>query len=372
MRSDLRPRLSTLLIRIKMAMLRIPAALRTHKDSLFSCTEGKSGFVMDMTNTFRAQARALKKKFDRHVTPDGYFVSRQYHRRHGFFPNLREPKDLSEKVQWLKLHDRSPLHTQCADKIRARDYVASRLGSDILVPAIRISFDPADINPEMITADRFVIKTNHDQGGVFICRDRASFDWEGVREKVSRRLQLNKYYDFREYQYKHVRPGILVENFVEGDHEGNVREMKFYCFHGQPKFAQVVLDRFENRREVFYDADWKRMHFRGPAPQLEGELEPPAGYDQLLRDAATLADPFLFCRIDFLLGAGDRPWFGEITFHHGAGLIRFKPDPFERAFGEMIDLGRLPETQARQQKLIAAQLAKAAPLTGGRTNATAG
>lgn len=315
---------------------------------------------MDITKSFRATMLAVKRTINRHVTPDSYYVRKQYHHRHGFYPDLKNPRDLSEKLQWLKLHDRSALHTQCADKIRARDYVAARLGGDLLIPAIRVSYDAADVDPAVITADRFVLKTNHDQGGVFICRDRSSFDWVSVRENVARRMKINKYYEFREYQYKQVRPGLLVEDLIDGDNEGNVREIKFYCFHGKPGFIQVVLDRFENRREIFYDPDWKRLHFRGPAPQLEGELEPPVGLDRLLRDAATLADPFLFCRIDFLLGAQDRPWFGEITFHHGAGLIRFQPDAFERAFGDMIDLSRLPETRARQEELIAAQAPHAA------------
>lgn len=314
---------------------------------------------MDITNSFRARMRAIKKSIKNHVTPDRYYVRQQYHHRHGFYPDLNNPRDLSEKLQWLKLHDRSALHTQCADKIRARDYVAARLGPDLLIPAIRISYDPKDVDPKTIAAERFVLKTNHDQGGVFICRDRDAFDWKGVRENVARRMKINKYYEFREHQYKNVRPGILVEDLVDGENEGSVREIKFYCFHGKPGFIQVVLDRFENRREIFYDPNWKRLHFRGPAPQLEDELEPPQGLDRLLRDAATLADPFLFCRIDFLLGVQDRAWFGEITFHHGAGLIRFQPAPFERAFGDMIDLTRLAETRARQDELIAAQSSEA-------------
>lgn len=310
---------------------------------------------MDIDKALHARAGAFKKKIDKYITPDRYYVSRQYRHRHGFHPDLKNPRDLSEKLQWLKLHDRSPLHTQCADKIRAREYVAARLGTETLVPAIHISYDPADVDPDVITANRFVLKTNHDQGGVFICHDRDAFDWAGVRENVARRMRINKYYEFREYQYKHVRPGILVEDLIDGDNEGNVREIKFYCFHGRPGFIQVVLDRFENRRETFYDPHWKRMNFHGPAPQLEGDLDPPASLDRLLRDAAALAEPFVFCRVDFLLGAKDRPWFGEITFHHGAGLIRFQPDPFERAFGEMIDLGRLPETKRRQRALVEAQ-----------------
>jgi len=308
-----------------------------------------------------AAAKSLKRGITRYLVPDAFVMKRQYRFRHGFAPDIARPKDLSEKLLWLKLHERSALHTQCADKIRARDYVEAMLGPDLIIPAVMISYDPADIGPATIQAERFAIKTNHDQGGVYLCKDRASFDWKGVREKVAARLAINKYYEFREYQYKHIRPGFIVENFIEGDNDGNVREIKFYCFHGKPGFIQVVLDRFQNRKEIFYDPDWKRMNFVGPAPQLEHELPRPANLDRLMADAAVLADPFLFCRIDFLQGAGERPWFGEITFHHGAGLIRFEPREFERAFGDMIDLSRHDETRRRRDALIARLAAGAGP-----------
>jgi hypothetical protein len=294
--------------------------------------------------------RNLKEAVKRYLAPDSYVMRKQYFQRHGFYPDLQNPKDLSEKTLWLKLHDRSALHSLCADKIRARGYVASQLGPEVIIPEILVSYDAADINPETITAERFVIKTNHDQGGIFICRDRASFDWDEARRKIAKRLTINKYYEFREHQYKSIRPGILVEDYVTGD-RGSVCEFKFYCFHGEPKFVQVVPDRFGDRRETFYDMDWRRMHFSGPAPLIEHDLPRPPGFEALQRDAAILSEPFLFCRIDFLVGTVDRPWFGEITFHHGAGLIRFQPKEFERAFGDMIDLSRLEETRRRREAL---------------------
>lgn len=290
----------------------------------------------------------------RRLYPDSVYVSRQYRFRNGVLPDLRNPRDLSEKVQWLKLHDRSALHTQCADKIRARDYVAARLGPGYLIPAFLITYDPEDVRPEVVRQPRFVVKTNHDQGGVFLCRDRAAFDWAGVRGALAARLKVNKYLEFREHQYRDIRPGVLVEDYVEAEDGANACELKFYCFHGEPRFIYVVFDRFENKREGFYDPDWRRMRFVARAPQFEEDIPRPACLERLLRDARTLAEPFLFCRIDFLYGGGERAWFGEVTFHHGAGLTRFEPPEFERAFGDMIDLTRLEETRRMQDAILKA------------------
>lgn len=295
--------------------------------------------------------KRLRASMYRRLVPDSLCISRQYRDRHGFYPDLRAPRDLSEKTQWLKLHDRSPLHTICADKIRAREYVAARVDPAYLVPLQHVSYDPSDIRPERIPASRFALKTNHDQGGVFFCKDRASFDWDGVREAVDRRLRTKKYPAFREWQYKDVRPGILVEDFLEADKGGNVCELKFYCFHGKPRFVQVVRDRFEDLAEAFYSPRWERMTFYGPVPQIEGDVPRPPCLDRLVRDAERLAKPFVFVRIDFLYGGGEDAHFGEVTFHFGAGLIRFSPFEYDRRFGEMIDLSRLPETRRMQEEI---------------------
>ena len=293
----------------------------------------------------------LRDSINWHFCPDAVHISRQYRDRNGRYPDLRTPRDLSEKVQWLKLHDRSPLHTICADKIRAREYVAARVSPEYLVPLQHTIYDPDEIRPARITEPRFALKTNHDQGGVYLCKDRATFDWQGVREAVARRLKTKKYPGFREWQYKHVRPGVLVEDLLVAEDGSNVCELKFYCFHGRPAFVQVVRDRFDNLREAFYSPHWERMDFQGPAQQIEGEVPRPPCLDRLLRDAARLAEPFVFVRIDFLHGGGDAAYFGEVTFHFGAGLIRFTPFEYDRRFGDMIDLSHLPQSRAVQGKI---------------------
>jgi TupA-like ATPgrasp len=293
----------------------------------------------------------LRASINWHLYPDSLRISLQYRDRHGLYPDLKRPRHLSEKTQWLKLHDRSPLHTICADKIRAREYVAARVDPAYLVP-LQHTFQEADeIRPERIPAARFALKTNHDQGGVFLCRDRATFDWERVRASVARRLKSSKYPEFREWQYKGVQRGVLVEDFLEAADGGNACELKFYCFNGQPGFVQVVRDRFDSLREAFYTPRWERMDFVGPAPQIQGEVPRPPCLDRLLRDAARLAEPFVFVRIDFLHTGGDTAHFGEVTFHFGAGLIRFRPLEYDRRFGDMIDLSRLPETRRMQHEI---------------------
>lgn len=308
--------------------------------------------------------------FKRYFFPDNFLAKRQYFYRNGFLPDLRNPKDLSEKVLWLKLHDRSPLHTRCADKILVRDYVASRIGAELLVPKILITYDIDAVTAEAIREPRFVVKSNHDQGGVFICRDRDSFDWAGVRSELRRRARKNKYYEYQERQYRDIRPGVLVEKLIEGDDGRGVVELKVNCFHGKPQFLQAIVDRFEKRRHVNYDLDWRRMDLHGRSPGLEYDLPRPTNLGPILEAAEALATPFMFCRVDFLLGAGGRPWFGEITFHPAAGLVRYSPPEMERALGDLIDLGRFDEFREIQRRVAAEEARSARPLSGALRDVT--
>ena len=50
------------------------------------------------------------------------------------WPNLKHPQNFTEKLNWLKLHDRRPLYTKLADKCEVKKYVAEKIGSDKIIP----------------------------------------------------------------------------------------------------------------------------------------------------------------------------------------------------------------------------------------------
>ena len=75
--------------------------------------------------------------------------------------NLNDPITFNEKIQWLKLYDRTPMLTQCADKYKVREFIRDKIGEDYLVPLLFETKNPKDINPENIPDDVPVfIKTN--------------------------------------------------------------------------------------------------------------------------------------------------------------------------------------------------------------------
>ncbi len=62
------------------------------------------------------------------VLGDRRIIEKKYLERMGYRPDLDHPKRLNEKLQWLKLHDRRPFCTMCADKYRVREYLKKNFG----------------------------------------------------------------------------------------------------------------------------------------------------------------------------------------------------------------------------------------------------
>lgn len=76
------------------------------------------------------------------------YLSKAFYVQMGKNLNLRNPKTLSEKIQWLKLNDNIPQKTELTDKILVRDYVAKSIGGGYLKPLLQVcnSFEEIDFN----------------------------------------------------------------------------------------------------------------------------------------------------------------------------------------------------------------------------------
>jgi len=266
-------------------------------------------------------------------------------RRHlGYFPNLRNPKTLNEKIQWLMLHCRPPLHTQCADKHAVRHYVTEKIGAEYLVPLLYTTENPADITQERLPDAPFIVKTTHGSGGNTIVRDKSTIDWKTLRKQLGKSLRRNFYYLWREWQYKHIKPRIVVEQLLL-DEDGNIpADYRVHCFNGQPKIIQVDLDRFIDPKRDFYDTQWQRQPFtwcywkHGKPNWPNGrDIPAPPQLKQMLNIAEVLSSPFLYARVDLYEVSG-RLFVGEITFTPSVGIAIFTPFEWDRKLGDMLTL----------------------------------
>lgn len=84
----------------------------------------------------------------------------KYFLRKGRFINFKNPKLFTEKIQWLKVYDCTPIKTRLADKILVRDWVKEQIGEQYLKKIIGVYEKYEDINFKGFPIE-FVIKTNH-------------------------------------------------------------------------------------------------------------------------------------------------------------------------------------------------------------------
>lgn len=257
--------------------------------------------------------------------------------------NLKKPTTFNEKLQWLKLYDRNPLYTKLVDKYAVKDYVASVIGREYIIPTIAVWDKVEDIDLSMLP-NQFVLKTTHDSGGVCICRDKDSFDFENAKEKLDHSLHYDYYKLAAEWPYKNVYRRIMAEEYLEPAPDvKDLFDYKFFCFDGEVKFFKIDFNRQSNHRANYYDRDGELIPFGEEVypPEPDKKIEIPSNLQEMIKLAERLSQGMHFCRID-LYNIKEKVYFGEITLYPAGGFGRFSPDNYDEFIGNMLTL---PETK---------------------------
>lgn len=264
----------------------------------------------------------------------------------GYELDLQNPKTYNEKIQWLKLHDRRSEYTTLVDKYLVKEYVSSKIGNEHVIPLIAgpfYSFDDIDFNK---LPNQFVLKTNHDCGGIVICKDKNSFDYSKAKRLLEGHLKKNYYYTCREWPYKNVKPCIFAEEYMsdfddKGTKGRQLTDYKFICFDGEPKIVCVCTDRMSgNVKFDYYDMNGEHLPFTWVHPQgdIPGKL--PKSFDEMKQYSKVLSSGCPCVRIDFY-ESNEKVYFGEITFYHQGGFAKFSPAEWDLKLGDWISLKHL-------------------------------
>jgi len=253
--------------------------------------------------------------------------------------HLNPPHKFTEKIQWLKLHDRNPKHTMMVDKILVKDYVSEKIGGEIVTPLLAIYNSPDEIRTEELP-NQFVLKTNHSGGnmGVVVCKDKTRFNLEEAKRKLAHSLLGSAYESLIEWPYKNVERKVFAEKYLE-DETGNLMDYKFMCFNGEPKFVHVCPDRNNGGAIHFdyYDMNWEKLPFTIEHPNSDIITPKPKSFEKMLEYARKLSAGMSLARIDFYEVQG-KPYFGEITFFPYSGLEKFDKEEWNLKLGNWIKL----------------------------------
>lgn len=253
--------------------------------------------------------------------------------------DLSNPQTYTEKLQWLKLHDRKPEYTMMQDKYAVRDYVAKTIGGEYLVPLIGVWNDANDIDFDKLP-NQFVLKCNHDCASVVICRDKGSLDIDFAKKKLNTCLHKNYFYSSREWAYKDIKPLIMAEKYMSNKNGEPLVDYKFFCFSGKARMVYLGTGEphTDQQRIDYFDMDFNHLPIRrGAIPWADKQLVKPEGFEELASLAEKIAGEIPFIRVDFYL-IDNHPYFGEVAFYPSAGLAEFIPHEWEEKVGEWIQL----------------------------------
>ncbi len=252
--------------------------------------------------------------------------------------SLKNPRTFNEKIQWLKIHDRNPRHTDMVDKLAVKDIVTKIAGSEYVIPTMKVynSVEEIDLNE---LPEAFVLKTTHGggSGGVVVCKDKNKLDIQTAKAKLLKSLH-SKDSRYREWPYSNVPRKIIAEHYME-DENGELRDYKFFCMNGEPKFLFMASGRMKDGALTFdfLDMDYNWLPVRNGHPNSKTPPQKPQNFDKMIELARKLSQGEAFVRVD-LYNIRGKIYFGEYTFFHFSGLTPFEPEEWDEKFGDMIEL----------------------------------
>ena len=235
--------------------------------------------------------------------------------------DIDNPNSFNEKIQWIKLHDITPLMTKLADKYLVREWIIEKIGEQYLVPLLGVWDRFDEINFEELP-DRFVLKCNHGSGMNLVVKDKKTFDRAEAKTKFDCWMATNfAFMKGFELQYKDIPRKIIAEEYIE-QMDKDMLDFKIHCFRGEPKIIQVIGSRDQARhtaKEGFFDLSWNPVDLMYHTyDSYETLPEKPDNLDEMLRIARELSEEFRYVRVDIYDISG-KILFGEMTFTPASG-----------------------------------------------------
>jgi len=275
-------------------------------------------------------------KYSIYIINEKNFIKKRFKKKIGAFPNLDNPTTFNEKITWLKLNHRRPLHTTCADKLAVREYVKEKIGDKYLIPLIFHSDKVSELKPSNFPDYPFIIKTNHDSSGGIIVKNKITANWKLIRKQLTKLLKQNYYYPSKEWQYKNIKPLVIAEKLLMDINDSIPFDYKLHFFNGEFVFVQVDIDRQIDHKRNLYDKDWNFIDVQWIYKNGD-HVKRPKNFDKMLSLAKNFASDFCYVRVD-LYTLKDEIYFGELTFHSESGCGIFYPSIWDKKFGDMLTL----------------------------------
>ncbi|MQC09041.1 ATP-grasp fold amidoligase family protein [Morganella morganii] len=276
------------------------------------------------------------------ITSDKNYRKNKFKKLFGTELDLNPPNTLNEKINYRMIFQRNNFFTIVADKVAVRDYIELVLGKEYLIPVLSLH-DNINMKDFDDLPQQFVMKCNHDSGSAIICYDKTKLNKDEVIRHFRRHLKKNPYYTNREWQYKNIKPKIIVEQLIdvfEGRSKDITPEMfRIHCFHGVPHYIEVDFTTTTGKEySNIYNSEWQLQPFTLEFSNTPYIIQQPATFNKMLELARKIAVDFDYCRLDLMSGQ-EKIYFSEITLTPESGQLQFHPKEWDERLGKLWRLG---------------------------------
>ncbi|MBR6125888.1 glycosyl transferase [Candidatus Saccharibacteria bacterium] len=276
------------------------------------------------------------------ILPDKVYLQMLFFKHFHRLINFKKPRTFNEKIQWLKIYNRKPEYTTLVDKHLVKEYVASKIGKEYVIPTLGVWNHASEIDFNELP-NQFVLKWNHDSGSVLICKDKSKLNYEDARSKIDGYEDHNAYWYGREWPYKNVKPCIIAEPYLVDSSTNDLPDYKFFCFNGKVKLLFIASNRQKKDEETYFDyfdENFKRLELSNGHPHAPKCPSKPKSFDLMVALAETLSKGIPHVRVDFY-EVDCKVYFGEMTFYNRSGLTPFQPRLWDEILGSWLKLNKV-------------------------------
>lgn len=258
------------------------------------------------------------------------------------WPDFERPKDVNEKINWMKFYGDTSLWSMLADKYAVRKYVADRVGEEYLIPLLG-KWDSVDEIDWDSLPQQFVMKCNNGSGDVVVCKDKRKLDIEATKKHFKKCLREKFSVLNGEPHYGKIKPCIIAEELLDAStqpcNSSSLVDYKIWVFGGKPMYNWCTWNREQYHANVaLYDMEWNfhpewcvwTSHYVKP----DVKVPKPKCFDRLMEIAGKLGNGHPMIRVDMYI-VDDEIYFGEMTLTPFGGYMDNFSQKFLDKMGEL-------------------------------------
>jgi hypothetical protein len=253
-----------------------------------------------------------------------------FYKIHGYFPNIKNPRTFSEKINARKL---SPIKEMSllSDKVYVKEFLIDKGLGKYVIPNY---YSGESLSLPLLESmpDTYMLKSNIGAGfNLLVTKELSPYD------VLARSLLWNVddfHYLGMEKHYKNIPPMYLIEQALLDTKGDSPKDYKFHCFADGTKIIAVYTGRGTDTRSDYFDEFWNPLNIRWTYPVSEELPAIPLCFRDMMIAVDLLYDACdaEYVRIDMYEFKRDI-FFSEFTFTPSGGYSKFPNNNMDLEWG---------------------------------------